>query len=971
MKRLWSFFLVLICLISTSSFAFATERQQDEPPGAAEALALFSRMSPAERIGQLFLVSFEGSQITDNSPIYTLIRENHLGGVLLTADNDNFTDQGSTISDVRLLIDTLQEIAILGQSSNVITSTLSTEDGVGESLSDIPQQLLDPPLGVPLLIGTYHGGNGHSEIQTGLTPLPSSLALGATWSSDQVETVGEVAGAELTSLGVNLLLGPSLNILNNTPMVVSNEVGTNSFGGSPFWVGQLGEAYVRGVRSGSDGRLAVVATGFPGSGASDRSLTEEVATVRRSFDQLRSAELLPYLQVTGSDVRVDGLMTAHIRYQGFQGNIQANTPPVSFDPQALETLMSIPNLDLWQTEGGLLVSSPLGVPAMTRYYSPDGSEFPHRQVAKDAILAGNDLLVIDDFGDDTLANLQDTMSWFVERYDTDPAFKARVDSAVVKILGLKLRLYGGDLNINEVLARDEEQTAAVGRSEGPIYGAAQEAVTLLSPNLVELADRLPSAPSLEDQIVILTDVREKSQCTTCPTRFQVGKDTLAERMISLYGPNASGQVNEEQITSFDFIDLEQFLNSDFPIDLPEPEEDPTPTTPPDPDQTPDAAETVEPLEAPIGFRVQQALLEADWVIVALQDVTPGTTSAAFNRLLAERASLLRGKNVVVFAFELPIYLDTTEISQLTAYYGFFSSSEPFLDAAVQVVFRDLSPRGASPISVQSLDYDLESATRPRADQLIELFLFDLQNEPLTQEDEPLGLEPGDTLRLRTGVIVDQNGNSVPDGTVVRFTQEDRVSGFFDVIGEVLSEQGTATFDYVLEARPGQFRLRASAGAADTSEEVDIAIAENQEASVVVITPTPVPTLIPTISPTPTLTPTAVPEPTETPTPEPAVEPEPEPQLNILLSELQMLFSMVSGIGILTFISYWSSQSLSERVRRWLWACVVGLIGYIYFILELPPLVNWLPDWGNWLGLMVILIFGLIGLAAAQMWQESS
>ena len=39
-----------------------------------------------------------------------------------------------------------------------------------------------------------------------------------------------------------------------------------------------------------------------------------------------------------------------------------------------------------------MISDALGVPAVRRYYDPQLQNFPHRQVAQDAFLAGNDLL---------------------------------------------------------------------------------------------------------------------------------------------------------------------------------------------------------------------------------------------------------------------------------------------------------------------------------------------------------------------------------------------------------------------------------------------------------------------------------------------------------------------------------------------------------------------------------------------------
>ncbi len=77
----------------------------------------------------------------------------------------------------------------------------------------------------------------------------------------------------------------------------------------------------------------VIAQNFPGTGNSDRSPDDEVATVRKSLDQLTQIELAPFFSVTslaaGDPGRIDGVMVSHIRYQGFQGNIRATTKPIS------------------------------------------------------------------------------------------------------------------------------------------------------------------------------------------------------------------------------------------------------------------------------------------------------------------------------------------------------------------------------------------------------------------------------------------------------------------------------------------------------------------------------------------------------------------------------------------------------------------------------------------------------------------
>jgi beta-N-acetylhexosaminidase len=206
------------------------------------------------------------------------------------------------------------------------------------------------------------------------------MAIGATWQPQYARIVGQIVGQELAALGINMLLGPSLDVLEKPAPGTPSSLAIRAFGGDPYWVGQMGRAYTAGVHTGSNGRLAVIAKHFPGNGGSDRLINEEVPTVRKSLEQLKQIELAPFFAVTGqaeaADEVVDGLLSTHIRYQGFQGNIRATTAPVSFDPQALNSLMQLAEFSQWRQDGGLLVSDSLGARAVARFYDDTEQEFP-------------------------------------------------------------------------------------------------------------------------------------------------------------------------------------------------------------------------------------------------------------------------------------------------------------------------------------------------------------------------------------------------------------------------------------------------------------------------------------------------------------------------------------------------------------------------------------------------------------------
>src|SRR6185369_12757237 len=104
--------------------------------------------------------------------------------------------------------------------------------------------------------------------------------------------------------------------------------------------------------------------------------------------------------------------------------------------------------------------------------------------------------------------------------------------------------------------------------------------------------------------------------------------------------------------------------------------------------------------------------------------------------------LVRNKRIVVFAFNAPYYLDTTDLSKLTAFYALYSRAPEFVSVAARLLFRELTPHGAAPVSVPGIGYQLANVTRPDPSQVIEL----------NSQPRSAGLLLGDTITLTTGVI---------------------------------------------------------------------------------------------------------------------------------------------------------------------------------------------------------------------------
>jgi len=888
----------------------------------SEAQAVLAAMTPEERVGQLFLVTFQGTDAHDQTHIYDLIANHHVGGVVLLAGNDNFLPElDDTISSAHQLISSLQTIEA---------------EAAARAEADIQS---DDRAYVPLFIGISQEGDGapHDQILSGLTPLPNPMAIGATWQTALAQQVGAVAGSELSALGFNLYLGPSLDVVETPNPLAQNDLGPRVFGGDPFWVGEMGRAYISGLHSGSDGRMAVIAKHFPGRGDSDRSPEEEVATVGKSLEQLTQVELPPFFAVTSpteTNEITDGLLVSHICYQ-IQGNIRATTRPVSLDEPALSAVISLPEFETWRGNGGLIVSDALGSQAVRNFYSQSGENFLPRTVARDAFLAGNDLLYLGNItaenpNEDTYTATLGILDYFAQQYRTDRAFAQRVDDAVIRVLAQKFRMYD-EFTPSNVLA-PESGLARVGASQDVSFEVARSAATLVSPDPEELKRLLPEAPKQAERIAFLTDVPLYKECTTCLWQEGLGVDALQKEVLRLYGSGGSGQVFASRLNSFPLTELEAMLNEESTTDI-------------------------------------EGILErADWLVISLTGVADGQI-ALLQRFFSERSSLIRDRNVILFSFTAPYYLDPTDISKLTAYYALYSKQPAFVEVAARLLFQQVSVQGASPVSIPAVQYVLLDVTSPDKDQVIPLFSLDQVVEaiPTNQSMTPTTeVEPtqtpiplyriGDTITVRAGPILDHNGHLVPDETPVRFTMITRdESGEIPLQMESFTEMGMARASFPID-RPGEVEIRAVSEPAVNSFVLQFK-ASNEGAEVTVVSPTPPTTATPGL-----VTPTAIP----TPDRGQLISPEGYPLLGMWLL---VLLGLVGGAALM----FWAVSRIVSLHWGLRWALSVflgGLLAYNYLALGLPGATEWIASSAGAFGVLVLIFAGqVLGALGAWIWMQ--
>ena len=825
-------------------------------------------------------MTFEGSDVSETSDIAVLVRDLRVGGVVLLPENGNYRNEtvvhsalGDTIAgptsvitgtsgaaQILLLSRALQQLASRPQpdlgAAETITATVAVAsapgsappqtEGVAEpqpfqlpiesrATASAPGATAEPSVALPLLIGLDWAGDDRSFASGigGLTPMPSQMAIGAAWSTELASEVGHAMGQELAEIGVNLLLGPTLDVLDVPRPGNKGDLDTRTFGGDPYWVGQMGRAFIQGVQSGGGGAIVTAAKHFPGQGSSDRRPDDELATVQKPVEQLRQIELAPFAAVTAGGLDAPGttaaMMTSHIRYRGFQGNIRQLTPPIGMAPE-LRGLMALSEFAQWRQSGGLLISDALGVPAVRRYYDPQLQKFPHRQVAQDAFLAGNDILYLsrfaltDDWKDQFIA-IQETILFFQGKYRSDADFRNRVDTAVRRIIGLKQRLYGEDLGLGMAQPDPAGIDGRVGQLSTVTQAVARASLTLVYPGREELADRMPTSPLPDESILFITDARRVTECAGCEPYRLIAPEALEQIVLDLYGAAGTGQISAHNIDSMTYGDLARML-------------------------------AVPAGEYP-GY--EAAIAKARWIVFAQLDYNPDEypESAALRNFLARRSDSMRDKRLVVMAFNAPYYLDTTEISKLTAYYGIYSRTQPFLETAVRALFREFTPVGAPPVTITGINYELIRQLEPSAGQVITI-------SPVGLAEEISGaIQVGSRLPLQTGVIVDRNGHPVPDGTPVEFLLRYPTEGLELAALQQTTTAGRASTTVDLD-RTGVLWITAQAGEAKNSTRIELNIGGDKPGTIATVVPTstpePTPTETSTQKPTPTATVTAVPSP---------------------------------------------------------------------------------------------------------------
>src|SRR5215813_12281016 len=165
---------------------------------------------------------------------------------------------------------------------------------------------LEAALDRRLLVSTDHEGGRIVMLGEGVTIFPDNLAVGTAGDESFAFKQGLIEARELGRLGVDLSLGPCLDVLTER---YSPNIGIRSYGKDATLVARYGVARIRGLQAAG---ISACAKHFPGKGHAPVDAHLGLPVIDSDWAEMRAGHLPPF--VAAIEAGVDCIMTSHPLY---------------------------------------------------------------------------------------------------------------------------------------------------------------------------------------------------------------------------------------------------------------------------------------------------------------------------------------------------------------------------------------------------------------------------------------------------------------------------------------------------------------------------------------------------------------------------------------------------------------------------------------------------------------------------------
>ncbi len=164
--------------------------------------------------------------------------------------------------------------------------------------------------GADFLVSVDHEGGPVQRFREGFTRLPPLARIGELYRRDRAAGVAIaemhaiVMASELRACDIDLSFAPVVDLARGNRVIADR-----AFDADPAVVGDLGAAYVRGMRLAG---MAATLKHYPGHGSIPEDTHLEAAIDPRSFGEIRDSDLMPFGD--GLAAGAEAVMVAHVTY---------------------------------------------------------------------------------------------------------------------------------------------------------------------------------------------------------------------------------------------------------------------------------------------------------------------------------------------------------------------------------------------------------------------------------------------------------------------------------------------------------------------------------------------------------------------------------------------------------------------------------------------------------------------------------
>lgn len=294
----------------------------------SRARRLVARMSLAEKAGQVIVARFDGTR----APL-SLMREHHLGGVIVMEDN----------------------VASPAQLRRLSAALTAQSNRLGRPY---------PPVLAVDQEGGLVAGVGKSATQ-----FPTLMSLGAARDHELAERVARASGSELRAMGFTMVFAPVADVTSGPS---DPTIGSRSISSRPRVVARMVSGLLRGYRQAG---VVPVVKHFPGHGSVPTDSHETLPAQDASLPELERRDFIPFRRAVAGGA--PAVMVAHL-------DLRRVDPGV---PSSLSARVVRGVLRERLGFSGLAVTDALEMGAVTQRY--DSAEAAVR-----ALLAGEDMLLM-------------------------------------------------------------------------------------------------------------------------------------------------------------------------------------------------------------------------------------------------------------------------------------------------------------------------------------------------------------------------------------------------------------------------------------------------------------------------------------------------------------------------------------------------------------------------------------------------